>query len=317
MKRTYSGIKNQYPSLYGQSIEYVPPNDPNFFNGTHQQLLLSSAKLGESNTLLIQPTSATGSGTLLNGVQPLTTQYPLLQQEDSFRQMGNTSAYENTSVATKSGASNVSNESDVYGSGGDEEDGDDIDWRLQIYYWVGRLELACSESGADSDLRFCWHGCWLGSFTGKPSEEEFATSSNEFEYISDPISTSTAHIPLDYMLLPRTGGEGAKIRVSLPEHTSFKGYYMMESDTTGKPEKNFDKDISIHLYKERDITHPSSYLVVGRGESDFGVFVLHGVWDTVSCTMEMRRQYVADTDPRSAMSLDEYKLHLLFSGSPV
>lgn len=196
-----------------------------------------------------------------------------------------------------------------------EEDGEDeVDWRLQIYYWVGQFDLDREASSS----RFCWKGCWLGSFIGRPSEEDFATSSNAFEYVTDSISIA------DNIKVATAEGD-----FYIPSETVFHGYYMMVNDSAGNLEKFLDKGIVMHFMRNEPsflYGGDSNYngdannnilTVVGRGDSEFGVFFLHGTWDSSTKTLEMCRQYLLDTDIRVDMDLDEYKQHLRLSGLPV
>ena len=194
-----------------------------------------------------------------------------------------------------------------------DEDGDDeVDWRLQIYYWVGQFDLDQEASSS----RFCWKGCWLGSFVGRPSEEDFASSSNAFEYVTDSVSITN-----------NIKAETAEGDIYIPSETVFHGYYMMENDSSGKLEKFLDKGIVMHFMRDepsllyggdnnRDIDS-NILTVVGRGDSEFGVFFLHGTWNSSTKTLDMCRQYLLDTDIRVDMDMDEYKQHLRLSGLPV
>lgn len=197
----------------------------------------------------------------------------------------------------------------------DEDGEDEVDWRLQIYYWVGQFDL----DRAASSSRFCWKGCWLGSFVGRPSEEDFATSSNAFEYVTDSVSIS------DNIKVATAEGD-----LYVPSETVFHGYYMMVNDSAGNLEKFLDKGIVMHFMRQEsnflyggdsnsnsDTTNSNILTVVGRGDSEFGVFFLHGTWDSSTKTLEMCRQYLLDTDIRVDMDLDEYKQHLRLSGLPV
>jgi len=174
-----------------------------------------------------------------------------------------------------------------------EEDEEEIDWRLQIYYWVGRF----TPDSSSSPRYYLWRGAWLGSFAGRPSEEEFRSSRNAFEYTTTIMSDFTA----------------ANFSTEVP----LRGYYMMENDSTGQQEKYLDKDIVLHIFPHQSSSNKHMMPVVGKGDSDFGVFVLHGEWNRDANVLEMRRQYVADNDMRASMTLLEYKAYLLSSGASI
>lgn len=191
------------------------------------------------------------------------------------------------------------------------EEEDEVDWRLQIYYWVGKFEPDCQTPSC-----FRWSGCWLGSFVGRPLEEDFAVSSNAFEYTTDPISIENA------TRVDTTDGP-----LYIPVETVIHGYYMMENDSPGKLDKFLDKGIVMHFsqdeYKfkfsdvKEKVNSDGVFNVVGKGDSEFGEFFLSGTWDSKTKTLEMCRQYLLDTDIRADMDLDEYKQHLRLSGLPV
>ena len=114
------------------------------------------------------------------------------------------------------------------------------DWRDQIYYWTGDsfpcvscdniypyviiiillLILTCIIDGCpllgllsvdDDNSCLVWKGSWLGSFTGKPNPEEFAWSTNEFEYMGERV-TNSDDLYAQGLLRPKSG--------------YFKGFYL-------------------------------------------------------------------------------------------
>jgi hypothetical protein len=49
------------------------------------------------------------------------------------------------------------------------------------------------------------------------------------------------------------------------------------------------------------------YSVVGKGESDFGTFILQGVYNSATRELDVTRKYVSSFDPRSAMSIPQIR----------
>jgi hypothetical protein len=52
------------------------------------------------------------------------------------------------------------------------------------------------------------------------------------------------------------------------------------------------------------------YTVVGKGDSDFGTFVLSGSFFASSRVLEIQRKYIYESDPRSTIEINELKLVL-------
>lgn len=53
--------------------------------------------------------------------------------------------------------------------------------------------------------------------------------------------------------------------------------------------------------------HVVHYFVVGKGESDFGTFILQGMYNSVTRALEVTRKYVSSFDPRSSMSIPQIR----------
>eukprot|EP01041_Mallomonas_annulata_P000730 gene730-1404_t len=182
------------------------------------------------------------------------------------------------------------------------------DWRDQIYYWCGEFNY--------DNINCCllWKGSWLGSFAGRPDPEEFAWSSNEFEYSSPRIDHNHNNINDG----GGSGGVGGVHTDGLlhPVSGLYTGYYMMDNDGSGNLRKYLDKQYLVEFDVIKD-TSPPRYSVVGRGESDFGPFVLSGSYNTASRILEMSRQYVSETDDRARMSIGELRQWRLHSSRTV
>ena len=159
------------------------------------------------------------------------------------------------------------------------------DWHDQIYYWAGRLDY-------DDRMRcLMWKGKWVGSFTGKPSKEEFESSNQEFVYQSPQIE-KTRIFPHGGFLRPCNG--------------YYKGHYMVQPDGGNGLDKFVDKEVVIE-FEELSGRLTPFYNVYGKGDNEFGVFILHGTFDAAHRSLEMTRQYLEENDPRMSMSLMQLK----------
>jgi hypothetical protein len=162
------------------------------------------------------------------------------------------------------------------------------DWRDQIYYWVGNLTF--------DDKQEClqWSGKWMGSFSGRPVQSEFDSSSNEFTYYSPHIEKSRA-FSSDGLLLPLGG--------------NYSGQYSMDNDGSGVTEMYTDKELLVEFEEVATDPYPQ-FFVFGRGDSEFGEFVVHGSFDGSSGLLEMSRQYLAENDSKKDLSMQQLKMYL-------
>jgi hypothetical protein len=163
----------------------------------------------------------------------------------------------------------------IAGEGG----GDLPDWRDQIYYWTGRLEL-------DRHLgRLVWRGNWLGSFHGKPGAEEFVAEglSQLFEYEGDEVLEEEVWV--------------CGILTPPPRPLRFTGYYMMDNDDSGHPERFLEKEF-VMSFEERggNVAQERFFLVRGHGESEFGPFITNGTYSAYTGVLDMARKYVISAD---------------------
>jgi len=168
------------------------------------------------------------------------------------------------------------------------------DWREQIYYWTGEL------SYDDQRGSLAWKGKWLGSFTGRPLQEEFVSSSNDFEYFSQLVEKARVVLPDSNDIIPLSG--------------MYSGHYCMDNDGTGEMEEYADKELIVEF--DADINNLSGvnatstmYQVYGKGDSEFGVFILNGNFNSETKVLNMNRQYLAENDLRKTMSLGQLKIH--------
>jgi hypothetical protein len=180
------------------------------------------------------------------------------------------------------------------------------DWRDQIYYWQGKLSY-------DDNLQsVTWKGHWMGSFTGKPGQEEFAISNNDFVYHSISIEKSkVVSIMNQNSYMNGNGSNGsstAGYSLLRPVSGYYKGYYMMQNnDIDDKHDKYTDKEFLVEFEENPSKSFPFLYNVYGKGDSEFGIFILHGTYDSNNKILEMSRQYIADCDLRCSMSLPQLK----------
>jgi hypothetical protein len=173
------------------------------------------------------------------------------------------------------------------------------DWRDQIYYWQGKLSY-------DDNLQsVSWKGHWMGSFTGKPAQEEFDISNNDFVYHSMAIDKSKV---VSVINNGTTSSSTAVSSLLRPVSGYYKGYYMMQNnEMDDKHDKYTDKEFILEFEENPSKTFPFLYNVYGKGDSEFGIFILHGTYDSYNKTLEMSRQYIADCDLRCSMSLPQLK----------
>ena len=219
---------------------------------------------------MMHGSSSSGSGVSMNGIQT-----------DYMIQNGHNQGYYDNDMGYGMGMSD---------DGGLQAEDDDYepDWRDQIYYWTGLLSFDTANSC------LLWKGSWLGSFTGKPNPEEFAWSTNEFEYSGEQLNLDDLYV--QGLLRPKSG--------------YFKGFYLMDNDGSGSLEKYLDNEYYVEFEEVRGL-HPPRYTVIGKGESDFGTFVLTGTYNAGNRVLEMARQYIAEDDERCNMDINQLKLHLI------
>lgn len=169
------------------------------------------------------------------------------------------------------------------------EQNEEDDWRDQLYYWTGKLIFDMN--------RKClvWNGSWIGSYEGRPEAEEFSWSCNHFEYCSQQIRETSAVF------------DGTFLR---PLSGSFRGFYMMDTNGNGSLDRYFDKEFDVQFEQVLGV-YPPVHTVVGKGDSDFGAFILTGAFHAATGLLEMTRQYIANNDVMRAMDLDELKLYLV------
>lgn len=166
------------------------------------------------------------------------------------------------------------------------------DWRDQIYYWLGTLSYDASTA------KLQWKGTWLGSFTGRPLAEEFSASRNVFHFTSqDPLTDANID----------------KQRTK-PLSGYYEGFYLVDTEGEGNDmERCEEKDVLLDFESDQqegsEDVSDETYTVYGRGDSEFGVFILHGRYYVPSGVLDLTRQYLPETDPRGVMSLQQLKFY--------
>jgi hypothetical protein len=171
----------------------------------------------------------------------------------------------------------------------EDEEEEELDWRDQLYYWTGILYFEPARS-----LQV-WKGSWVGSYSGKPMPEEFSWSFNHFEYTSDG-GRATPMMGPDGTLQPQSG--------------PLQGYYLMDNDGSGALQRYVDNEYVVEFEALPNLVGgglSEQYAVYGRGDSDFGEFIVTGNYNKRTRFLEMTRQYIAETDVRSRMPLPQLK----------
>lgn len=88
---------------------------------------------------------------------------------------------------------------------------------------------------------------------------------------------------------------------------------MMDNDDGGVLSRYSDSRCVLDFESEVEVSSESptskgvNYFVVGKGESDFGTFILQGVYNPVTRSLEVTRKYVSSFDPRSSMSIPQIR----------
>lgn len=173
------------------------------------------------------------------------------------------------------------------GGGGDVSGIDDNpNWRDQLHYWVGLLSYVSDRKHLQ------WKGSWLASYVGRPSLDEFTNSGNYFEYDSESVDASQV-----------SSDDGAL----KPWSCFYSGYYLMDLDGTGAIDKYVDNEFYMDFDLVEKTFSSSKYSVLGKGDNEFGAFIVTGRYDTQSGLLELTRQYVAEDDIRCNMSIHQLK----------
>jgi hypothetical protein len=188
-------------------------------------------------------------------------------------------------------------------SAGMEGDGTS-DWREQLYHWRGHLSMDSSVStSGDATKRsvLLWSGTWVGSWQQVAgSESTLAWTGNTFTYRGPQVAeeqTASMSVPLK------------------PVSGSFLGHYMMDNEGSGRLSRYSDS--TCYLDFKDDENAAGKYTVIGRGDSDFGAFILQGTYDSASRALDLTRKYIPDSDPRSGEKISLHELRASLIRDPV
>jgi hypothetical protein len=159
------------------------------------------------------------------------------------------------------------------------------DWREQLYFWLGTISVDAQNSC------IVWKGSWLGYFNTTPTPEQLQWSRNFFEYSGPSAVESDVALP-NGGLRPLSG--------------AFKGHYMMDNSGGGSMQRFSDKSCGLD-FQEISGSNPLRYSVVGKGDSEFGDFVIEGIYDSSTRVLAASRRYVVETDPLAKSTLQDLK----------
>ena len=90
---------------------------------------------------------------------------------------------------------------------------------------------------------------------------------------------------------------------------SYLGHYMMDNEGSGR--------LSRYLDFREDEEGDGKYSVIGRGDCDFGAFILQGRFDSASRALDVTRKYVPDSDPRAGEKISLHELKASLARDPV
>ena len=158
------------------------------------------------------------------------------------------------------------------------------DWTDQIFYYKGELTFG------QKCLYSTFHGKWIGSFTGKPKDEEFSLSKNKFEYsITNPFSNS---IKMEVKQKHAT--------ISLPVSGEFSGEFCLNDDNNNE-EKSWKENIQLDFRQIEE----NVYRVVGRGYTEYGPFIMTGKFIFDTNIFLLCRKYISVYDERARYSTEQ------------
>ena len=185
----------------------------------------------------------------------------------------------------------------------DDEDDDDAasdDWRDQTYYWDGYLTVK-PHGGGTGHLHLT--GRWLGSFEGRPSDREILQSLQEFKYDGPSC---------------RMSATSAGVLAELSGR--YTGLYLMD-DGSGSGLQQHSDVLDVEIYPDVDTVPdrrrgtsrqhrlgPNQFRVIGRGDGEFGAFLVTGIYNRDTGRVDMVREYIELDDERVFMSLAELKV---------
>jgi hypothetical protein len=149
--------------------------------------------------------------------------------------------------------------------------------RPLVSHWAGLLQF-----DAARNLQV-WKGTWVYGngdnnvnnneqiVPDKPPPSAFARSANDFAFTTDVLSS---------------GDPGA------PQSGCMKGFYFYQGTGECSVKQCFeDRELYIEFSR---IEGTNKYTASGSGESEFGTFIINGQYSTISCVLEITRQYISE-----------------------
>jgi hypothetical protein len=173
------------------------------------------------------------------------------------------------------------------------------DWREQKFWWSGTLSNVKST--------YHWTGAWVGSFDGKPSEEEFTESPNKFHIIGPSASLASGvegsgveqnmRLIGDYVSAAAAAAAAAPNRLLPPlveAHAFAKGHYLMDNgDGTSRFK---DKACNMQFMPREPYDNAVLFEVKGRVDTEFGVGYVTGLYDATTQCLCVERTYCDEDD---------------------
>jgi hypothetical protein len=171
----------------------------------------------------------------------------------------------------------------------------------ETYFWSGGLSYDMGYGG------IVWKGIWSISplHNSSNSRRDDFWAQLEFEYFG-PKCARNAVIQENGLLTP-------------PSPSLFFGHFLMEDPKNrGHILKYADKDITMIFEptlnpSDTSTENVTKYNVIGKGNSQFGHFVLHGFFDPSTGILDVFREYIADNDIRLPMTITELKFQMLLA----
>lgn len=100
-----------------------------------------------------------------------------------------------------------------------------------------------------------------------------------------------------------------------PVSGSYSGHYMMDNEGTGRLSRYSDNACFLDFKEEEG--NNGKFSVIGRGDSDFGAFILQGKYDSASRALDVTRKYIIDSDPRAGEKISLTELRASLARDPV
>lgn len=297
------GYSSIHPNYYPNNVQQPPVGNPNTGSSNGNSL--------NNISLLASSAAHMNSGQNLSRRQKRGREEETQEHSSSERDQNTSATNTNTTIKPEA-TDTLEGQGDAEGEEEESDlDEDDEAWRDQLYYWSGALTFDPVNG------RLQWRGLFLGSSEGKPDIHEIQSQGIRFEYNSESCSSEQV------TALVHRGSqevEGGPLMVPMnPLSGRYNGFYLMPSDpedsepkdesfTRHFPDKEFFLDFE--LVGMEDKTESGVFAVVGKGDSEFGQFVVAGFFAASNGILEMTRQYIGPSDPRTEMDVKQLKTYL-------